>query len=112
MRSRQIYLLIAILGIASVGIGTAYADFIHNAYADDATSKSAPSYADECAHGHNGFNCKPAQYKVDIDTLEAKERQLRSDVTTLESKIIQLEERLSIVDNTLMQRISILEGNH
>lgn len=104
MKNRQIYLLIAILVATSVSVGTAYA------FGNLETKPIAPSYADECAHGHNGFNCNPPQYRVDINDLQVQERDIRSDIKTLESKIIQLEEKLSIVDNVLINRISVLEG--
>lgn len=112
MRNRQTYLLIAILVLASAGVLTAYADFFHNVYAESIAKDSVPSYADKCAHGHNGFNCNTAQYKIDIKELQIQERDLRSDITTLGSKITHLEEKLSIVDNALAKRISILEEKH
>ena len=39
-----------------------------------------PRYSETCAHGHNGFDCKPSAYRVDISDLQER-------VTALEKRI-------------------------
>ena len=33
---------------------------------------NAPRYSETCAHGHNGFNCKPLSYRADIGELDER----------------------------------------
>jgi len=40
---------------------------------------SIPRYSETCAHGHNGFDCKPSL--------------LRSDITDLQNRVTELERR-------------------
>ena len=40
----------------------------------------APRYSEICAHGHNGFDCKPSAYRVDITDLQER-------VTALEKRM-------------------------
>jgi len=40
---------------------------------------SVPRYSETCAHGHNGFDCKPSA--------------LRSDITDLQKRVTELERR-------------------
>ena len=37
---------------------------------------SAPRYSETCAHGHNGFNCKPVSYRTDLIDLEQRVTEL------------------------------------
>ena len=37
---------------------------------------NAPRYSETCAHGHNGFNCKPTSYRVDITDLQERVTEL------------------------------------
>jgi hypothetical protein len=39
-----------------------------------------PRYSETCVHGHNGFDCKPSAYRVDISDLQER-------VTALEKRI-------------------------
>ena len=43
-----------------------------------------PRYSEICAHGHNGFDCKTPQHKVDISELQKR-------ITSLEDRILVLE---------------------
>ncbi len=33
---------------------------------------TAPRYSETCAHGHNSFDCKTPQFRVDIDDLQER----------------------------------------
>lgn len=33
---------------------------------------TVPRYSETCAHGHNSFDCKTPQYRVDIDDLQER----------------------------------------
>jgi len=60
----KVYILAAVM----VGVtltGSAYAIQIDE-------QKSVPRYGEDCAHGHNGFDCKPSQFRVDIDDLQER----------------------------------------
>lgn len=45
---------------------------------------SAPRYSETCAHGHNGFDCKLPQYKMDIAELQQRAAELENRVSQLE----------------------------
>lgn len=47
---------------------------------------SAPRYSDTCAHGRNGFDCEPAQYKMDISELQQKTAELENRISQLERR--------------------------
>ena len=60
----KVYMLAAVM----VGVtlaGSAYAIQIDE-------QESVPRYGEDCAHGHNGFDCKPSQFRVDIDELQER----------------------------------------
>lgn len=62
------HLKVYILAAAMVGVtlaGSAYAIQVDE-------QKSVPRYGEDCAHGHNGFDCKPSQFRVDIDDLQER----------------------------------------
>ena len=48
--------------------------------------KSAPQYSETCAHGHNGFNCKPSTYRVDITELQNEVKELKVRIADLEKR--------------------------
>ncbi len=51
-----------------------------NAFTDASGEPSeVPRYSETCAHGHNGFDCKPSL--------------LRSDITDLQNRVTELERR-------------------
>ena len=81
---------ILILGFATLfaaGLTIASSGFT----ADAATSSeqvkpTGPRYAETCAHGHNGFDCKSSKYRSDII-------ELQQNVIELEKRIVDLEKR-------------------
>ncbi|MDH3203667.1 MAG: hypothetical protein OEL81_03180 [Nitrosopumilus sp.] len=47
---------------------------------------SAPRYSETCAHGHNGFDCKPSQYRMDISELQQRTVELENRISQLERR--------------------------
>ncbi len=45
---------------------------------------AVPRYAEECAHGHNGFDCKTPSHLSDID-------ELQEQMTAIEKRVAHLE---------------------
>ena len=45
---------------------------------------AVPRYAEECAHGHNGFDCKTPSHLLDID-------ELQEQMTAIEKRVVHLE---------------------
>lgn len=76
-KHQRVYLLAAIMTVAALGMGTVYASM-------NEAMLSVPRYGDDCAHGHNGFDCKPAQHITDIDALEKATSELQKRVSSLE----------------------------
>lgn len=37
---------------------------------------TGPRYSETCAHGHNGFDCKPSSLRSDIDDLKKRVTEL------------------------------------
>ena len=64
----KVYLLAAIMVGVSLA-GSAYAIQIDE-------QAFVPRYGEDCAHGHNGFDCKPSQFRVDIDDLQERVTEL------------------------------------
>lgn len=58
-------MIAAVIGTLSAFAGVSAMEVIEK-------DSSVPRYAEDCAHGHNGFNCEPAQYKVDIADLQER----------------------------------------
>ena len=71
-----------LLGAATVSVLAAVlcAGAALNAVAQDVAVPSAPQYSETCAHGHNGFDCKPSTIRADLDSLEER-------VSALEAKV-------------------------
>ena len=42
---------------------------------------AAPQYSETCAHGHNGFNCKPTLLRADITDLQERVAELEKHVS-------------------------------
>ena len=59
----QIYAIAALMVVGTLAV---------SAYALDGEQKSVPRYSETCAHGHNSFDCKTPQYRVDIDDLQER----------------------------------------
>ena len=38
--------------------------------------QTGPRYSETCAHGHNGFDCKPSSIRSDIDDLQKRVTEL------------------------------------
>ena len=73
----RVYLLAGIMVAATIALGTAYASTALEV-------EKVPRYGEECAHGHNGFDCKPSQYRSDIDDLQRDTSELQKRVSALE----------------------------
>ena len=73
--------IMAIAFVMGMGIVATSAAFV-TAESGETTSDErppVPRYSETCAHGHNGFDCKPSAYRVDIDDLQER-------VTALEKR--------------------------
>ena len=66
-----------VITIASIGTATTVA---YSSNASQESDVSVPRYADVCAHGHNGFDCKTPKYVSDIDDLKKRVYDLESDM--------------------------------
>ncbi len=77
-----------ILGIAAIfAVNMIAASSVFSEASGETVQKpSAPRYSEICAHGHNGFDCRSSQYRIDITDLQQK-------TTELENRISQLERR-------------------
>ena len=70
--------MIVVVSAAVIALGMAVAStaFMMDAQGQSleqvTEKKSAPRYSETCAHGHNGFNCKPNSYRVDITDLQKR----------------------------------------
>ena len=67
---------IVVLAASMVGAASAFLE-------EDANA--VPRYADTCAHGHNGFDCKEPQYKTDISELQEITTDLDRRIAHLEN---------------------------
>ncbi len=66
---------VAIFAVSMIAASTAFVD----ASGEPSEKSTAPRYSETCAHGHNGFDCKPSL--------------LRSDITDLQNRVTELERR-------------------
>ncbi len=60
--------------VMSIGIIATSATFV-TAESEETTPQKqskVPRYSETCAHGHNGFDCKPSAYRVDITDLQER----------------------------------------
>ena len=73
MISKQMMVIVS-ASVIALGMGVASTAFMTDASGQDSTEikQSAPRYSETCPHGHNGFNCKPNSYRVDINDLEQR----------------------------------------
>lgn len=67
-KSLQMVLLMSVIGIITTSATLVAAE------SGESTSEKpmAPRYSETCAHGHNGFDCKPPAYHVDITDLQER----------------------------------------
>ena len=78
MRSKTV-LVAGVLAVFVAGMAA-------TAYSLDGTgppAASVPRYSETCAHGHNGFDCKPPGHTAGIASLEQRVAQLERDVQGL-----------------------------
>ncbi len=57
-----------------------------SAFLEEDASANVPRYGDDCAHGHNGFDCKTAQHLLDIDDLQERMTEMEKRVAHMEMK--------------------------
>ena len=61
----------SVMGISIVATSAAFVTAESGETASDERSQ-VPRYSETCAHGHNGFDCKPSAYRVDINDLQER----------------------------------------
>ncbi len=66
---------VAIFAVSMIAASNAFTD----ASGEPSEKSTVPRYSETCAHGHNGFDCKPSL--------------LRSDITDLQNRVTELERR-------------------
>lgn len=73
--------IMALASVMVVGIISMSAAFVTAESGETVSNKQSPvpRYSETCAHGHNGFDCKPSAYRVDITDLQER-------VTALEKR--------------------------
>lgn len=74
-----------IVTMLAVGVVTVSGTFVEVS-GETGEKPKAPRYSETCAHGHNGFDCKPPKYKIDISELQEKTSELEQRVAILESQ--------------------------
>ncbi len=74
--------LAGIIALFAMGTISAYGGLDVN----EGDNQSTPRYSEECAHGHNGFDCDSSRYRVDITALQER-------IIELEDRVSQLERR-------------------
>ena len=65
--------------IVALGMAVTSTSFIIDASGQDSSDifkPTGPRYSETCAHGHNGFDCKPNSYRVDITDLQERVAEL------------------------------------
>ncbi len=75
--NKKLFQLAGFVVLAATMVGAASA-FL----AEDVNA--VPRYGDDCAHGHNGFDCKTAQHLLDIDDLQERMTAIEKRIVTLE----------------------------
>ena len=81
-KTTGIAVIVAIFAISMSAVSGSFAE----GSAETEVKPSAPRYSEICAHGHNGFDCKPPKYKVDISELQEKTTELEQRIAILESQ--------------------------
>lgn len=80
MRSKTVLMA----GVFTVFVaGMAAAAAAYSLDGSEPPDASVPRYSETCAHGHNGFDCKPPNHTTDIASLEQRVTQLEQDVQSL-----------------------------
>lgn len=80
MRSKTV-LVVGVLAVFVAGMAAAATAYSFDG--SESPGASVPRYAETCAHGHNGFDCKPPNHTADIASLEQRVTQLEQDVQSL-----------------------------
>ncbi len=81
--NRKTVWMTGIAAIFAIGMVAASSSFAE--VSEDASEKpKIPRYSETCAHGHNGFDCKPSKHKVDISELQERTDDLEMRVAQLE----------------------------
>ncbi len=79
MISKQMMVIVS-ASVIALGMAVTSTAFMTDASGQDSSEisqkSSAPRYSETCAHGHNGFNCKPVSYRVDLNDLEQRVAEL------------------------------------
>jgi len=70
---------VAIFAISMIAASNAFTDASGEPSSPESQKSEVPRYSETCAHGHNGFDCKPSL--------------LRSDITDLQNRVTELERR-------------------
>ena len=77
MISKQMMIIVS-ASVIALGMAVTSTAFMTDASGQDSSEikPSAPRYSETCAHGHNGFDCKPSSYRVDINDLQDRVAEL------------------------------------
>ena len=70
---------VAIFAISMIAASNSFTDASGEPSEKSTEKPTVPRYSETCAHGHNGFDCKPSL--------------LRSDITDLQNRVTELERR-------------------
>ena len=73
MISKQMVVIVS-ASVIALGMAVTSTAFMTDAsgQGSEVPKPSAPRYSETCAHGHNGFNCKPNSYRADLIELEQR----------------------------------------
>ena len=77
MRSKTA-LMAGVLAVFVAGMAAAATAYSFDG--QESPDAPVPRYSETCAHGHNGFDCKPPNHAADIASPEQRVTQLEQDV--------------------------------
>jgi len=74
--------VVALFAVSMIAASSAFTEVL----GETNQKPSAPRYSETCAHGHNGFDCKSPQYRMDITELQQRTAELENRVSQLERR--------------------------
>ena len=67
---------VAIFAVSMIAASNAFTEASGEPSSPESQKSSVPRYSETCAHGHNGFDCKPSKILTDITDLQNRVTEL------------------------------------